>query len=264
MIKDVFSFKDQSISYDIARPTYPDELIEKILQFTKNKGNLLDVGTGTGILIEPLFRHFNKSIGIDISETQISIPKNRYKDFSNLQFKIGYSHKLEEVEENMKYDVISVGQAFHWFDDKLFFSSVEKVLKNDGIIALTGYNMLRINDDKELSKIVDDFYTLVKPHFEFDRTLLEKEYETYKFPFELIKKYRFVKKQSVYVSKIVTYLESFSAYRCYLKKIESNQDPILDVKKYLTNKVDYEVSIETDFFLIILSNDKSLSLIDNM
>lgn len=264
MLKDVFSFDNQSIQYDIARPTYPDELINKILQYCTNKDCVLDVATGTGILLFPLSKHFNKSIGIDISETQISIPKEKYKDYHNLEFKIGDAHKLEEVKKDTKYDAICVAQGFHWFDDKLFFESAKKVLKENGIIALAGYNMLRILNNKEFETLVNDWYSLIKPHFEFDRTILENEYQSYTFPYDLIKKFNFVKKQEVKLSKVITYLESFSAYRCYLKNNKSNEDPIVIIKNYMDKSGDIDVSTETDFFLFILSNDKSLNIIDNM
>ena len=43
-------------------------------------------------------------------------------------------------------DLITVAQALHWFDQKLFFKEVNKVLKPHGRLAVFGYGMCSIDD----------------------------------------------------------------------------------------------------------------------
>ena len=48
---------------------------------------MLDVGCGTGQLCKPFASIFNRIYGIDVSESQLNIAKEKNKDFENVQFK---------------------------------------------------------------------------------------------------------------------------------------------------------------------------------
>lgn len=48
---------------------------------------------------------------------------------------------------------MTVAQALHWFDIDKFYSSLKRVGKNGGIIAVCGYDMHKINS--QIDKITE-------------------------------------------------------------------------------------------------------------
>jgi ubiquinone/menaquinone biosynthesis C-methylase UbiE len=257
MQKDYFGYEKQSESYDAFRPKYPNDLISKLASLTLNKKVALDVGTGTGILAYPLSSVFDKVVAIDSSEKQLKIPQEKYSHISKLIFKIGDAHKLiDSFDKNEKVDLITVGQAFHWFDKDLFLSSCKSVLNSDGVVALCGYNMFKILNNSELQKVVDIFYDKVKPYFKCNRTTLELEYQDIEFDVFKQEHFNFEHIRKSDLDSLLNYLDTFSAYRVYKETFENENnyiDPLVELKLNI-NKIDPEnkigsIEVSTMFFL---------------
>lgn len=256
--KDFFGYENQSQNYDLFRPQYPQELINSILSQSKNKNLAVDVGTGTGIIAYPLSFQYKKVIGVDISEKQLEIPIQKYKNIENLKFSLCESEKLETILDKNSVDAIIVAQAYHWFNKREFFESCEKVLNKDGIICLCGYNMFIVNDNA-LSSAVSDFYKIVKPYFKCNRETLENEYNDQEFLGYENKHYQFQLNRTVSINDILFYFDTFSAYRLYVEErrnIEKNDfiDP-LEKFKGIVNSLGYGnkiIQITTPFFLKVL------------
>lgn len=84
---------------------HDDNKIRKILELAEVKDNskILDIGTGTGILISYLLEKLpSKLVGVDISENMIEIAKNKYKD-KNVKFVVSDIMNFNED----KYDYIT-------------------------------------------------------------------------------------------------------------------------------------------------------------
>src|SRR5204862_688528 len=97
-----------------------------------------DCGTGNGQAAVGLASVFDRVIATDASEKQIA----------NAQ-----SHKIVEYRvapaENSgvgsgTIDLIMVAQALHWFDLGHFYTGARRVLKPDGVLAASAYNLLHI------------------------------------------------------------------------------------------------------------------------
>ena len=257
MQKDYFGYDKQSESYDAFRPKYPNDLISKLASLALNKKVALDVGTGTGILAYPLSLVFDKIIAIDSSEKQLKIPQEKYSHISKMIFKIGDAHKLiDSLEHNEKVDLITVGQAFHWFDKDLFLSSCKSVLNTDGVVALCGYNMFKIINNSELQEVVDIFYNKVKPYFKCNRTTLELEYQDIDFDGLKQEHFNYEYRKESELESLLNYLDTFSAYRLYKEMFEKENgyiDPLeelkLNIKKIDPNNKISNIEVSTMFFL---------------
>lgn len=96
--------------------SHDGEKIKKIIELSSVKENskILDVGTGTGILISYLLKTLPREIiGIDISENMIEVAKGKYND-SRVKF------IAKDIMEYyvQGYDYIFLYSAYPHFDDK--------------------------------------------------------------------------------------------------------------------------------------------------
>ncbi|KAK8382501.1 hypothetical protein O3P69_015415 [Scylla paramamosain] len=150
-------------AYARFRPHPPQPLIDNILSFLKSKytGALAaaaDVGCGSGQTTWILAPHFNNVTGLDISEAQITeaIKKN---NANNVSFKVSGAETLPFPSRSLQ--VITTGQACHWFDLPKFYAEADRVLVSGGVLALYGYLFPlpifgEVSD--QLAEIVNDTY----------------------------------------------------------------------------------------------------------
>lgn len=116
--KDLFGFVTQGAHYDQFRPKYPLALVGECLKNLPKKDNFLDVATGTGQLLFPLAADFKRRIGTDISDKMIKVAAEKALEFekdSGIKIEILKKDCLEVPVQNTKFDLITVGQALHWF-----------------------------------------------------------------------------------------------------------------------------------------------------
>jgi demethylmenaquinone methyltransferase/2-methoxy-6-polyprenyl-1,4-benzoquinol methylase len=87
----------------------------------KEGQNVLDVGSGTGVMI-PFLNRSLKNTGkidaVDFSEKMIELAKNKYstQKFSNVEFIV---QDVSDMNMNHQYDVILCYSCFPHFDDKM-------------------------------------------------------------------------------------------------------------------------------------------------
>lgn len=176
-VKDIFS--KQASTYKKYRPIYPAELYEDILNHVKDKHECWDCGTGNGQVAAELSKHFKKVYATDISNNQLENAKKE----DNIIYSIARAEKTNFVDS--QFDLVTVGQAAHWFDFDAFNSEVKRVTKKYGIIAIWGYGLLRI--DSEVNKLIDHFYTeVIGPYWDKERRHIDNAYQSIKFDFDEI------------------------------------------------------------------------------
>ena len=129
-------FSSRVENYIKYRPSYPPEIIdfltdEKVLS---KQSIVADIGSGTGILSELFLKNGNKVFGVE-PNTEMRRAAEKileiYPDFVS----ISSSAENTSLMSN-SIDLITVGQAFHWFD--IFKTRIEfkDILKSDGNIVL--------------------------------------------------------------------------------------------------------------------------------
>ncbi|MEP7263359.1 MAG: class I SAM-dependent methyltransferase [Bacteroidota bacterium] len=220
------NFSSVSKQYAKFRPHYPAELFVEISNLVKRRESALDVGTGNGQFAVQLAKYFDKVTATDISKEQIQHAiKNE---------KINYSvQRAEETEfEDNSFDLISVAQAIHWFDFDRFYNEVRRTIRNNGILAATGYGMPKVNE--EVDRIVADFYEVTTgPYWDEERRYIDAGYKTIPFPFEEInlKPYAFIQQWNV--DQFIGYLGTWSGVNHYLKAKGENPLDLIhsDLKK---------------------------------
>src|SRR5262245_28736735 len=146
MSKDLFS--TQASSYAKYRPSYPPELFEYLASLCAERRAAWDCATGNGQAALALAPYFEKVWATDLSAKQI--------DSAAAHSKVEYSVASAEAAPfpDRFFDLITVAQAYHWFDFEGFAREVRRVAKPRGLVAVWGYG-LAICEDPRIDALVE-------------------------------------------------------------------------------------------------------------
>jgi SAM-dependent methyltransferase len=217
-------FTNQSKAYAAFRPTYPVELYDFIFKHLQTKIRAWDCATGNGQVAQSLAKHFQEVYATDISEQQIG---NAIR-LSNIFYSVASAEKTSF--EDQQFDLITVGQALHWFNLPAFYKEVRRTLKRDGLLAVWGYAMLSVNN--VIDPIFLDFYhNKVGPYWDEARKLVENHYREIDFPFDCIPCPDFFIKVNWTAEQFTGYLSSWSATQKFIKA--QGEDPVETFRKEL-------------------------------
>jgi len=213
------SFKDHfssnSNQYQRYRPTYPNKLYQWLASVAPATQLAWDCATGTGQAAEQLAKYFNQVIATDGSEQQI----NQSMPVSNINYEVAWETHAELVESSV--DLITVAQAFHWFNHEVFFNEAERVLKPDGVLAIWSYNLLTVSTD--IDPIINDLYNnTLKGYWPEERRLVEEGYQSISFPFLKLDPPSFQMSKNWNLNQLLGYLGTWSAVKRYTKNTGIN------------------------------------------
>lgn len=205
-------FSAQPEIYKKFRPVYPKELFDEVLDYVPERKLCWDCGTGNGQIAAVLSEYFEKVYATDLSRQQIAFAEHR----KNIEYKSGRAEKTD-FEDHI-FDLITVGQAIHWFDISAFNHEVQRVAKKGGIIAVWGYSLLGVDEGID-QKINEFYYDTVGKYWNKERDLVDAQYETIEFDFEELP----VRKDLTIsvnwdLNHLEGYLNSWSAVQNYLKE----------------------------------------------
>lgn len=163
-------------------------------------------------------------VATDTSMKQIS--------FASKLPNIRYQHtpptmSIPELEHNIApqgtVDLVTVAQAFHWFDHPAFFEQVKWILRRpNGVLAVWCYINPRI--DESIDAVFNGYYAKSAPFWDPARRLVEQEYRSIDFPFEPVEgtdhtgPFEFEEKKLMNLDAYLTYLRSSSAYQTAKEK----------------------------------------------
>ncbi len=119
--------------------------------------------------------------------------------------------------------------AAHWFNLNKFFLESNRILVNNGIIALIGYFLPEIVDplnpnDERVTQLVLEVYNdpLLAPYKNSKVLSVEKHYHDLKFPlnYEFVHKDNILNSVKANAQELIGYLESWSLYQGLAAKDE--------------------------------------------
>lgn len=186
------NFSNVAQEYEKYRPKYPI----KCVKYLKEKCDLnddsciVDIGAGTGIFTEMLLYNNLKVIAVEPNDEMRKILKEKLGNNKNLIIKKGTAENTTIDEKNA--DLITVAQAFHWFDIEKFRNECRRILKPNGNVFII-WNKLDTNNII-VRELKDVDYKYAKRYDEIDNVLKDENRE------EIIK--QFFKNQS-YDTKII-------------------------------------------------------------
>jgi len=203
-------FSSNSNQYQRYRPTYPDELYRWLTAVAPATSLAWDCATGTGQAAIQLAKYFDEVIATDGSEQQIS----QATTVDNINFEVAWETHAKLATSSV--DLITVAQAFHWFNHEMFFNEAERVLKSDGVLAIWSYNLLTVSPD--IDPIIKDLYSnSLNGYWPEERRLVEEDYKSITFPFLKLEAPSFQMSKNWNLSQLLGYLGTWSAVKRYTK-----------------------------------------------
>ncbi len=213
MAKDNFS--GHAADYAKFRPNYPDAMYRYIFSLLDQKESAWDCATGNGQVAVALAKVFDRVWATDLSENQL---KEAVK-LPNISYEV---HTAEDVlGPEKKFDLITVGQAVHWFDFDSFYANVRSALKPNGILALIGYSLLKTKGNT--NELIKHFYDeIIHEYWDPERDYLDARYRTIPFPFfeEIVPDFMIEVRWSA--QQLLDYLNTWSAVKHYEEKKGAN------------------------------------------
>ncbi len=208
-MKDNFSL--QSVSYAQFRPGYPAALFEFLFANCPKFDHAWDCATGNGQIAVGLAERFKSVEATDISENQL---KNATQK-PNIHYKLGRAESPDFADHS--FDLVTVGQAAHWFEFDQFYPEMRRVLKPGGLLALLGYNLLKV--DEPTDALINHFYSVtLQDCWDPERDLVEAAYTTIPFPFDEIAFPEMASEYAWTVDQLLGYLGTWSAVQHYIRK----------------------------------------------
>lgn len=218
------NFSSVAENYAVYRPEYPPAVYEFIMNLCDHKVSAWDCGTGNGQVAMALANHFQRVYATDISQEQID---NAYWDDR-------ITYNVEAVEScsfpDRSFDLITVGQAVHWFDFDQFYSQVKRTLKPKGLLAIIGYGLIR-SDEAVDAVLLDLYKVILGKYWDPERKYIDEQYKTIPFPFHEIGIPGFSIEVNWKLEQLLGYLQTWSAVQHYKKS--QKQDPIQKVEAKL-------------------------------
>jgi SAM-dependent methyltransferase len=218
MAKDYFS--GQASLYKAFRPTYPEALYDFILNVSSKKETAWDCATGNGQVAQRLANDFREVYATDISKAQL----DKAVAAGNVHYSLQPAEKTTFPEH--QFDLITVGQALHWFDLESFYKEVRRVARPGGVLAAWGYAVPHVEPDIDL--LIDVFYRkTIGPYWDAARRHIDAHFTTLAFPFREVAVPLFSMEFHWNRAHFLGYLESWSATQQFIRI--NGYNPVTDL-----------------------------------
>lgn len=214
-MKDYFS--GHSSDYARYRPTYPSALFDYLYAQLDHHNTAWDCATGNGQIAVRLSERFANVYATDLSANQLAQAPAR----PNVTYLVAQAE--DNLFNGQQFNLITVGQAIHWFDFDAFYANVNRTLQPDGWLAVLGYGRNTI--DKSVDAVVHRLYAeVLDGYWDPARQYIEAAYRTIPFPFEEVATPKFTQTLRWSYDELLGYLNTWSAVKHYAK--QRNQNPV--------------------------------------
>ncbi|CAG8602035.1 17373_t:CDS:2 [Cetraspora pellucida] len=257
-----------SAAYDAYRPTYSPHLYSKVYAYhalhSSSFSTALDIATGTGYIAKELSKTFQQVYATDISHNMLSSAFRSPK----IQYSVSTAEDLSQFQDST-FDLVTVGQAAHWFNREKFFKEVWRVLKQSGTLAIWGYGYHVVDGYPAASKKMLEFGSkTMGDHWDQGRLVIENLYRDIVIPDDLFKniiweRHEFDEKegkmkngesfvsQEWSVDRLKSYMKTWSAYKNYMSKCQKENQKIEDPIDKLFEEIKKDEGWEDDQILKI-------------
>lgn len=221
------SFKDHfsghAADYAEARPDYPEALFAFLAALCDEHARAWDCATGNGQAAIGLSKFFAQVIATDASAEQIAAAKQH----PGVDYRVMPAERADLPSH--AFDLVTVAQALHWFDQPKFFATCERVLKPSGMLAVWCYGQCTVN--AAVDAVVGRLYgETLDAWWPPERKQVEEQYGSVEFPFTRVRNPPdFSLSLRWTADQFLAYLRSWSATQRYIA--EQGTDPVAEIEQ---------------------------------
>lgn len=218
------NFSAHADAYAKFRPGYPPELFDWIRSNVDNQENCWDCGTGSGQIAGKLAEFFDSVYATDISKRQLA----HAVQADNIHYSVQPAEQTDFPDDH--FDLVTVGQAIHWFDFERFYAEVRRTARAHALVVVVGYGLTQI--DPGVDAVIRYLYKdIVGPYWDPERKHIEDGYRTIPFPFQEINVPELTISYHWTVDQLTAYLRTWSAVQHYIRSEEA--DPVALIEEDL-------------------------------
>lgn len=234
-------FSKVAEGYARYRPHYPDSLYQFLSSLQPRRDRAWDVGTGNGQVAQVLSTTFREVIATDISPQQL----NQAPALPNVMYRACAAE--DSGIESASVDLITVGQAVHWFDIGKFASEAQRVGKPQAVLSIWCYTVLEA--EPQIDMLVRHLYEdILNGYWDPQRTHIDQHYENLDFPFVELPCPQFQIQNTYGVHDVLGYLRTWSAVTKFLN--QNNVDPVKEIEPDLIGIFgDRKIQCRTPIFM---------------
>lgn len=211
-------FSGHAADYARYRPTYPPELFDALAALVARHTLCWDAGTGSGQAAGGLAEHFAEVVATDASEDQIA----HAAPHPGVRYRVAPAE--QSGLEDASVDLVTAGQAVHWFDQRRFFDEVKRVTVRGGAVAVWAYDLFDLAGEAGI--VFRRFHASVERHWPPERALVARRYADLHLPFKEIPVPAVTMTAEWDLERTLGYLSTWSAVkRC---ANETGRDPIAE------------------------------------
>src|SRR6266480_1804978 len=136
MSKTIERFSNRAEHYVKCRPGYPVEILDLLRTHCglTQDSVIADIGSGTGKLSEPFLQNNNQVFAVEPNRAMRTAAEQLLSHYKKLVSIDGSAEST--TVPNHSIDLITAGQAFHWFDRPKAKLEFARILKRDGWVVI--------------------------------------------------------------------------------------------------------------------------------
>jgi SAM-dependent methyltransferase len=203
-------FSAHATTYATYRPRYPMALFHWLAVVSPGTGQAWDAGTGNGQVAQGLITRFARVTATDASAEQIQ-----------------YESGLPAASAQL----VTVGQALHWFDADAFCREAQRVLQPGGVLAAFAYVHSTITPEIDL--VVRHHHSVTLGHYwPREHHYIHEEYRSIPLPIDELVAPPFEMAEEWSLAQYIGFLRSWSGTQRAIAA--RGEEPILSFEATLT------------------------------
>lgn len=197
-------FSTQAAGYARSRPGYPDALFEWLAAQAPGSALAWDAGCGNGQASVGLARHFEAVFASDPSAAQVA----QVSPHPRVRYAVEPAERCSLASASA--DLVTVAQAYHWFEHAGFCAEARRVLRPGALIAVWSY--ARSSVSPAVDVLFDELHDRrLAGDWPAGREHVLTQYRQLPFPFERLDAPAFGMRERWTLPQYLAYLRSWSA-----------------------------------------------------
>ena len=156
------TFEQVAELYDQARPSYPAEIFDDLVDLARlpESARIVEIGCGTGQATVPLAERGFEITCIELGEQLAAVARRKLSRFPDVEVVCANFETWRAP--NSDFGAVVAFTAFHWIDPQLRYEKSASLLRDGGMLAVvTTAHVLPPNGDDFFVEVQEDYETVL-------------------------------------------------------------------------------------------------------